>query len=245
MEKRIHNIIYNHWDQMINNSYFYRGMSIKNLSLKSPYILDPNKNPLENLKPLLIKYSALLFKLIEKGLEFNVNDFYVEPLQKILIWTLRDLRTHGIDFTTYYAGAASYAFNYAGSQVKHNFKIITETIHECENQPCFNKLEKQNFLILTKKIKLLLAFENKLGHQPAVIKVKKSCTAFQNEKTKNLNFGSYDYFFAQVKKRAQEKKAFNLEKIAFFLQEEAQKDCFNVKLINPLRKKDVEAIIRL
>ena len=146
MDKKIEKIIKQHWRQIVDACYLYHGMSLNDLDLKSRIILDSKKNPLSNIVPLFMEYSEFLSGAIERGLEFDVNDFYVEPLQKILSWTMRDIKNPGVDFTTNYADAAAYAFNYAGSQVKHNFNIIANTISGCKNQPCFNATEKKGIV---------------------------------------------------------------------------------------------------
>ena len=37
-------------------------------------------------------------------------------------------------------------------------------------------------------------------HQPVVIKVRRSCAAFETEIINELNLGSYDFFYDKVKK---------------------------------------------
>lgn len=244
MDKKIEKITKAHWNQMVDSSYFYRGMSLSDLNLKSKIILDPKKNPLDDIVPLLMEYSEFLLNLIGKGLEFNVNDFYVEPLQKVLNWTIRDIKNPGIDFTTNYADAAAYAFNYAGSQVKHNFNIISNTISGCKNQPCFNAAEKKRFLQITKKVQKLLLLESSVKHKPVVLKVKRSCEAFQDNSLEELNLGSYQFFLERVTKEAKKNKAFSIDKITFFLHQKAQTGNFNVRLVKVLRQDDIEEIIK-
>ncbi len=244
MNKTVEKIVMNHWRQMIDNCYFYRGMSLNNLNLKCKIILDPRKNPLKNMTPLFIGYSELLLNLIEKGLEFNVNDFYVEPLEKVLNWTVSDIKNPGIDFTTNYADASAYAFNYAGSQLKHNFNLITKTIYQCETQPYLNSKERQKLYHMTKRIQKLLKQERNAKHQPVVIKVKRSCEAFQSCMVKELNLGSYDFFLERVIKEIKKSPALSIDRIAFFLHQKSQENNFNIRLIEPLGKNDVEEIIK-
>lgn len=245
MRNRIEKIIKHHWEQMVNAAYFYRGMSLGDLNLKPDVVLDPNQNPHVEFIPLFMEYSEFLLHLIERGFEFQVNDFYVEPLQKVLGWTIRDIKNPGVDFTTNYADAASYAFNYAGSQIKHNFNLITNTIYECENQACFTEKEREKFHEMTKQIKQLIQTEESINHQPVVIKVKRSCASFQQEELNELNVGSYDYFFERVKSEAINSGSFIIEKIAFFLHQKSQTGNFNIRLIKPLYRKDVEEVIEL
>ena len=80
--------------------------------------------------PLLMEYSEFLLDLTANGLVFNVHDFHVEPLQKILNWTIRDMKNPGIDFTT----------NYAGSQIKHSFNLIVCAIHQCDPQLSLSRI---------------------------------------------------------------------------------------------------------
>jgi len=245
MEKRIENIIRAHWQQMVHDSYFYRGMSLNNLNLQAPIVLDPAKSPFEPIIPLFMEYSELLSLLIGKGLECSVKDSYVEPLSKVLGWTIRDLKNPGIDFTTNYSDAASYAFNYAGSQIKHNFKLIVSFVHEHRQQECFNKIEPQRFWELTKTIQLLLESDSKEQHQPIVVKVRRSCAAFQDDNSQETNFGPYDFFLNRVKKEAMEKGLIAVDKIAFFLHQRSQANNFNIRLIKSLHKDDIEEVIKL
>ena len=244
MDKKIEKIIKQHWRQMIDDCYLYHGMSLNDLDLESQIILDPRKNSLDGIVPLLMEYSKFLLDSVKKGLEFNVDDFYVEPLEKVLNWTIRDIKNPGIDFTTNYADAAAYAFNYAGSQVKHNFNIIANTISRCKNQLCFNATEKKRFLQITKKVRELLLLESSIKHKPIVLKVKRSCEAFQNGSMKELNLGSYQFFLKQVTKDANQNSSLTLDKITFFLHQKSQTGSFNVRLVKPLRQNDIEEIIK-
>ena len=245
MQERTNNIIKTHWERMVHGSYFYRGMSLNNLNLESSIVLDPSKNPFESIIPLLMEYSALLSTLIEEGLECNVNDFYVEPLQKVLGWTIRDIKNPGIDFTSNYADAASYAFNHAGSQIKHNFNLIVNSIHEHKNQACFGKIEKEKFWDMTNKIKIMLEADKPATHQPIVVKVKRSCAAFENEDVSDLNVGSCEFFCKRAIEWAEENNMLAVEKIAFFLHQRSQNPNFNIRLIKPLHKTDIEEVIKL
>ncbi|HBR71033.1 TPA: hypothetical protein DIC20_05430 [Candidatus Dependentiae bacterium] len=245
MKERIDKIIRSHWQEMVNENYFYRGMSLNNLNLKSSIVLDPSQNPFKNIKNVLLEYNQLLCQLVEKGLECNINDFYVEPLQKILGWTIRDLQNPGIDFTTNYADAVSYAFNYAGSQIKHNFNLIVNTIHEYKNHSCFTHIDHQKFWHITEKIKSLLEHDKYIMHQPVVIKVRRSCAAFETEIINELNLGSYDFFYDKVKKEAIKNNMFMIDKIAFFLHQKSQSAHFNIRLIKPLHKDALVDIIKL
>lgn len=245
MKYDIELIIKNHWQQMVDNAYFYRGMSLHDLNLASNIILNPNKNPLKDIVPLLMEYSKFLLNMVEKGLEFKVNDFYVEPLQKVLNWTIRDIKNPGIDFTTNYADAAAYAFNYGGSQVKHNFNIIANSIGNCVNQNCFTKQDKEFFLDMTEKVQKVILNESNSRHQPIVLKVKRSCAAFQNALVEELNIGSYQFFLERVSQKAIASNAFKIPKITFFLHQQSQTGNFNMRLISPLSKTDVKEIIKL
>jgi hypothetical protein len=245
IDNRIKKVIKNHWLQMVDDSYFYRGMALHDLNLKSKIILDPQKNPLKDITPILLEYSEFLLDLIKKGLEFDVNDFYIEPLQKVLNWTIRDLKNPGIDFTTNYADAVAYAFNYVGSQVKHNFNIITNNISKCKNQACFaSAIEKNNFLQTTKRIRKLILSTSCADHKPIVLKVKRSCKAFQNDLSENLNSGNYQFFLKRVIREIAKNGGLMPDKAAFFLHQKSQTDNFNIRLIKPLYRKDVVEIIK-
>jgi hypothetical protein len=195
--------------------------------------------------PVFTEYSQRLFTLIEAGLEFNVDDFYVEPLHKILTWTVRDIQNPGIDFTTNYADAAAYASNYAGSQIKHNFNLIVQSICKHKQHACFAKIDQQRFWDMTAHIRQYLANENEAAHKPIVVKVRRSCSAFQDKAVIELNIGAYDFFYNRVIREASEKDMLNIDKIAFFLHVKSQTNNFNIRLIEPLHKDAIEEIIFL
>jgi hypothetical protein len=245
IDDRVWKVIRLHWEQMINSTYFYHGMSFKNIHLELDIVLDPTQNPYENIIPVFIEYSHLLFKLIKAGLEFNVDDFYVEPLHKILTWTMRDIQNPGIDFTTNYADAAAYAFNYAGSQIKHNFNLIVKSIYKHKQHSCFAKIDQKHFWELTENIRQNLDIDSKTQYQPVVVKVKRSCAAFQNDTVQELNFGPYDFFKNRIKNEALANDLFAVDKMAFFLHRTSQANNFNIRLIKPLHKSDIEEVIML
>lgn len=242
---RMKKVIRLHWEQMVNDAYFYHGMSLNNVNLESDIVLDPTKNPHEGIIPVFTEYCQFLFTLIEAGLEFNIDDFYVEPLHKILTWTVRDIQNPGIDFTTNYADAVAYAFNYAGSQIKHNFNLIVKSICKYKQHSCFSKIDQQCFWDMTAHIRQYLADENEVVHKPVVVKVRRSCSAFHSKMAAELNIGSYDFFYNRVVQEAIEKDMLNIDKIAFFLHLRAQTNTFNVRLVEPLNKDAIEEIIFL
>ena len=106
-------------------------------------------------------------------------------------------------------------------------------------------MDEQKFWELTKKIEQLLKTKDIEKHQPIVVKVKRSCAAFQEDITQDLNVGPYDFFLKRVKKEAIEKNSFSVDKIAFFLHQKSQINNFNIRLIKPLHKDDIEEVIKL
>lgn len=66
MDTRIEKVIKHYWEQMVDQAYFYRGMALKDLDLESSIVLDPAKNPMDELIPLLLEYNEFLLHLIEK-----------------------------------------------------------------------------------------------------------------------------------------------------------------------------------
>lgn len=242
---KITGIIKKHWEEVVDNSFFYRGMSMPDLiNSKSGIALSPSRNPFNDIGPLLKEYCKVLYKLIKEGLVFNVVDTYTEPLKNILDWSMRDLSDGGIDFTTNYADAVDYAVsNFQGSQLKHNFKIITETILSCKNQACFRKIDKVKFREMTGEIHFLLVAGKKISHQPIVLKIRRSKAVFENAITRpeTLNYGGYDTFRRKVRQKA--KSCYPGNKVTVFLHK--QPNVFCIRLNKVLYHSDIDEIVKL
>lgn len=133
--------------------YLYRGMPALDL-LSGDVILDPKHNAFGEYRDLFLRYAEALQALVDGGFEFTVHDTYDNPLSNIVRWTLRDLQSPSIDFTE------SYAQNYCGSQVKHNFRIIADAIGS----------HGAAFDALTAEIKQVLAIDGENPHKPVVLK---------------------------------------------------------------------------
>lgn len=136
--------------------YYYRGMSALDL-LTGEIAIDPSIGLFGEHKELFANYFIALKSLCDTGFEFNVVDTYTNPLSRIVGWSLRDLADATVDFSPNYDDAASYAMNFAGSQLKHNLRIIVDTLPV--------KLK------LTDEVKNILYRETKRPHIPVVLKV--------------------------------------------------------------------------
>jgi len=98
---------------------------------------------------------------------------------------------------------------------------------------------------MTKRVKQLLKEENGLTHKPVVIKVKRSCESFCDDALEKLNVGPYDFFFERIMREIKNCNELSPEQIVFFLHQKSQICHFNIRLVKPLLKKDVEEIIEL
>ena len=59
-QKKIEQIVKNHWEQMVDGLYFYHGISLSDVNLSESIALDRAKNSLENIIPVFMQYSKLL-----------------------------------------------------------------------------------------------------------------------------------------------------------------------------------------
>ncbi len=137
-------------------NYYYRGMSSLDL-MPGETALDPAADPFGAHRELFTNYCLALKSLCDGGFEFDVVDTCINPLSRIVGWPLRDLASASIDFTPDYEDAASYAANFAGSQLKHNLWIIVNTLPVK--------------LYLTEEVRNDLTAEAKRPHRPVVLKV--------------------------------------------------------------------------
>ena len=105
--------------------------------------------------------------------------------------------------------------------------------------------KKKELLHITKKVQDFLLLESKMKHKPVVLKVKRSCKAFQNSLMKELNLGSYQFFLKRAIEDAKQNGSLKLDKITFFLHQKSQTGNFNARLVKPLHQSDIEEIIKL
>ena len=108
-----------------------------------------------------------------------------------------------------------------------------------------SSIDQQKFWAITEKIKEHLLTDNTTQHQPIVVKVRRSCKAFEVADTAELNIGSFEFFHANVRQKAIEADCFNISRIAFFLHQKSQANNFNIRLVRPLLKGNIEEVVML
>ena len=115
------------WKERVETQFLYHGMSKRDLT--DP--LDPGKDPFAEKHSQLFKLIKVLQQALAKGFQFKVHEGYSGMsfrLSDILNWSKRDLKDKGIDFTSSPEDGLGYSLNYQGSQLKQNFKYITDNL---------------------------------------------------------------------------------------------------------------------
>ena len=133
MSTQVEAILLKHWHEEVQGRFLYRGMSRKDVT--DP--LDPTFDPFAPIRESLFRLMGILQKLLDAGFEFAVHEDYSGysfPLQHILDWTRNDLGPRGIDFTPKHEDASGYAQNFQGSQLKQNFRFITDRLPDSADQ---------------------------------------------------------------------------------------------------------------
>ncbi len=113
------------WKERVAGQHLFHGMGKHDLT--DP--LDPAKDPFAEVRPKLLRLIQVLSQALTAGFRLTVYEDYSGmsfDLADILKWSKRDLGDGGIDFTSSYQDACGYSRNHLGSQLKQNFKFITD-----------------------------------------------------------------------------------------------------------------------
>lgn len=122
------------WREQVAGKHMFHGMGAHDLA--DP--LDPAKDPFADIRPHLFQLIQALEAALEAGFEFTVHEDHSGmsfTLKDIVEWSRRDLEDGGIDFTASYEDGCGYSGNWQGSQLKQNFKYITDSLPERADDP--------------------------------------------------------------------------------------------------------------
>jgi hypothetical protein len=228
------------WQERVASKYLYRGMST--CDLKDP--LDPKTDPFQEVRPQLFRLIEALERALAKGFTFTVHEDYSNlsfDLKDILKWSRRDLENAGLDFTSSYKSASGYSRNYQGSQLKQNFKYITDHLTKrIENSsPLLDMTEEDQ--AATSLINIWLS-ENKNGGSRVVIWVRRSALTLGANQC--LPLGSLQAFSRSIMTQLKDKQLpMTQESAKSVLPNESEE--FHYRLREPLSLRDVERIEKM
>ena|GEM_PF-1606009 len=228
------------WREKVESEFVFRGMSAKDL--RDP--LDPSIDPFRPVKPRLFELIEVLERLVGAGLRFDVREEhfgqkYVSDLGVILLWTRRDLNNSGIDFTSSYCDACEYADCYQGSQLKENFKYITDHLPSRESDPVVQAHMTEREWSLVSEINNWIS-EESTGHRSIVVWVRRSCPAFDRD-PRCLPVGSFDFFSSKILDALKDRGLPCTRDTANQVLPK-EDDGFTVRLCRALNKEDIERI---
>jgi len=227
------------WQETVHARHLFRGMSAKDLT--DP--LDPSFDPIAPVRASLRRLLELLDGLLASGFEFTVHEDYSGlsfDLKDIVAWTKGDLDHPGIDFTSSYESACGYAQNFQGSQVKQNFKFITDHLPGRADDPLLKTSMTDDDWRLVSEINAWVSRES-ADHKRVVLWVRRSCPAFESDTDEGLVLGSFEHFCTRVLTRMDAQALpHDIESVARVLPRESAE--FLVRLTRPLYLKDIERV---
>jgi hypothetical protein len=227
------------WEETVHSRYLFRGMSAKDLT--DP--LDPSFDPIAPVRGKLRRLLEMLGGLLASGFEFTVHEDYSGlsfDLRDIVAWTKGDLDHPGIDFTSSYESACGYAQNFQGSQVKQNFRYITDHLPQRADDPLLKARMTADDWRLVSEINAWASDESP-AHKRIVLWVRRSCPAFESDTEKGPVLGSFEHFCARVLRRMDAQGLpHEIGSVEQVLSQESRE--FLVRLRRPLYLKDVEKI---
>ncbi|MDR2519527.1 MAG: hypothetical protein LBC69_00475 [Eubacteriaceae bacterium] len=225
-------ILLQHWAEMSDGAYFYRGMP--SLSLSEDGMLDPRKDEIGSFRQMFLHYIKLVKSLAAAGFSMDIGDRFPEPLERVADAIRIRLENPGAAFTPNYADAAYAATLFRSSQTLHSLRLVSSSIG-FHSLPGLNEANRE--------IQRVLGEMAEKPHVPAVAKARKSLGAFEegNEGAQELNFGSYAFFRRRAVSRASAAGMLERGKIAGFLQRASQAPS-GVVLRAPLYTSELELL---
>lgn len=235
----IEQFLFKQWQLRVDSKYFYRGMSVKDLV--DP--LDPGADPFSPIRPSLLQLIERLNILLDAGFEFTIHEDhsgYDFVLRDILNWTSHDLANPGVDFTSSHEGACGYGKNFQGSQLRQNFKYITEHLPEWSDDPHVRQLWTGEDWQSVRTIHRWIAHQSP-RHQQAVIWVRRSHPSFESERPSCLLCGSFAFFQRRIIGLLEKRNLpHTIEAITTILPPADQ--LFDVRMLRPLPLVDIERV---
>ena len=167
------------------------------------------------------------------GMSFSLNN--------IIAWTRRDLDNPGLDFTSLHESACGYSKNFNGSQLKQNFKYITDHLPERADDPIikFGMSEKDWEVVFTINSWIT---NGDTTHDRIVVWVRRTQSAFDKSQ-KCLPLGSLPVFkrnaIQEIEKRG---LPITIDSAISIILKESDEFCYRLTTKIPLT--DIEKIER-
>ncbi len=239
MQASLERFLLMQWRDRVDGDHLYRGMGAHDLT--DP--LDPAHDPFGEIRDGLERLLVILQGLLDRGFQFTVYEDYSGlsfDLADIVTWTRADLRRPGIDFTSSHEDARGYARNFQGSQLKQNFRYITDHLPERRGDALLQACMTDDDWGLTREINDWVSRTCK-QHRRIVIWVRRSCPVFETDGDDGFPLGTFDHFRARVLARlAVRGLSQTVESARSVLP--AATGGFCHRLTRPLRRGDIERI---
>ena len=226
------------WKKRVEGCFIYRGMGLHELQKG----IDPENDPFSEIRPQLFHLISILEKVLLKGFKFTVHEDYSGmsfSLNNIIAWSRRDLENPGIDFTSLYDSAWGYSMNFRGSQLKQNFKYITDHLPELANEPILkSEMSEKDWKIVSLVNTWMVGEED--NHTRIVVWVKRSQSTF-DENRRCLPLGSLSVFRRNVIREI-EKRALpvTVDSAITVLPKESEEFCY--RLTTTIHLEDIDKI---
>jgi len=195
MISEFENDIHDLWKERVDSCFLYRGMGLQDLQEG----LNPDNDPFREIRPQLFQLICILENALSKGFQFTVHEDYSGmsfSLNDIITWSRRDLENPGLDFTSFYDNAAGYSRNFCGSQLKQNFKYITDHLPELSNDSILkSEICGEDWKIISRVNSWIIGGDN--SHTRVIVWVKRSQSVF-DENQRCLPLGSLQIFKRNV-----------------------------------------------
>lgn len=238
MSVEFDNAIKDLWKERVDGRFIYRGMGLQDFQEG----IDPDNDPFSEIRPQLFHLICILEKVLSKGFKFTVHEDYSGmsfSLNNIITWSRRDLENPGIDFTSLYDNACGYSKNFRGSQLKQNFKYITDHLPELANEPILkSEISEEDWKIVSLVNSWIVGEDD--DHTRIVVWVKRSQSTF-DENRRCLPLGSFPVFkrniIQEIEKRA---LPITIDSAISILPNELEEFCYRLKIT--LYLKDIAKI---
>ena len=197
MDQHTQDVLRLTWEERVRGKPIFHGMSSSNLT--DP--LDSTNDPFKLIRPTLYRLVEVLQGLVVAGFKFTVREEhfgkrYANDLRLILAWTRNDLDNPGIDFTTSYYDACGYADCCQGSQLRENFRYLTDHLPDCKDDPIVRRRMGPDEWSLVADMSRWIARDAD-QHRSIVLWADRSCPAFDPDH-RCRPLGSFEGFSRKV-----------------------------------------------
>ena len=183
------------WEERVAGQHLFHG--IGNHDVTDP--LDPEQDPFAEVRPQLHRLIEVLGRALTAGFRFTVYEDYSRmsfDLKDILEWSRRDLEDGGIDFTSSYQDACGYSKNWQGSQLKQNFRYITDHLPDRRDDAALAPFLTESDWKIVAELNAWISTGGS-DHTRVVLWVSRAASVFDN-RTGCLPLGSFQVFSRNV-----------------------------------------------